>query len=333
MKCNNCGYEIPDGSKFCPECGAKIEVKEPEITLTLEPEMPSVQEEAVVLEPTTVKEWYFVENSKSMGTYSTQEMQAYLNQGRINASTHVWKSGMTDWKPLKDSPLAAIAVGATVAAASVQQPVIEKEPVVQQETKEWYYIGTNSTQNGPYNKNQMIDYVKSGLITPNTYVWATGMSDWVFAKNSELASYFTASSQAQQQTFVNQPTGNSSLLGITQKSIGLNILLSIVTCGIYGLYWMYTMANDVNRITARYGRETAQTSAGMVVLLSIVTCGIYQCYWLYKCGKRLSQCQMSNGYRITDDSIIMLVLAIFSLGIVSYCILQSAINDVITYGE
>ena len=41
------------------------------------------------------------------------------------------------------------------------------------------------------------------------------------------------------------PTGN----GIQQRNIALCIILSIVTCGIYGWYWLYTMTEDTNRLS------------------------------------------------------------------------------------
>jgi len=37
--------------------------------------------------------------------------------------------------------------------------------------------------------------------------------------------------------------------GVEQKSIALCIILSLITCGIYGLYWMYTLTEDVNAIS------------------------------------------------------------------------------------
>ena len=27
--CGNCGAQIPDGTKFCPECGQKVAVQQP----------------------------------------------------------------------------------------------------------------------------------------------------------------------------------------------------------------------------------------------------------------------------------------------------------------
>ena len=51
------------------------------------------------------------------------------------------------------------------------------------------------------------------------------------------------------------------------------IVLSILTCGIYSYYFIYTVARDVNTACAGDGKSTG----GLVqfILLSILTCGIY----------------------------------------------------------
>ena len=63
----------------------------------------------------------------------------------------------------------------------------------------------------------------------------------------------------------------------TDYSLLMYILLSIVTCGIYGLYFTYKMAQDTNQICAGDGDKTA--GLGAYILLSLVTCGIYS-FWL-----------------------------------------------------
>lgn len=70
---------------------------------------------------------------------------------------------------------------------------------------------------------------------------------------------------------------------ISVRSIPMAIILSIITCGIYGIYWMYCLVNDLNTAS---GREN-DTSGGMVILFSIITCGIYGIYWYYTAGSKV----------------------------------------------
>ena len=63
-----------------------------------------------------------------------------------------------------------------------------------------------------------------------------------------------------------------------QRSIGMCILLTIVTCGIYGLYWFVCITDDTNEMSG----ENELAGGGMALLLTLVTCGIYGWYWAYK---------------------------------------------------
>ena len=113
---------------------------------------------------------------------------------------------------------------------------------------------------------------------------------------------------------------------IQQRNIALCIVLSIVTCGIYGLYWIYTLTEDSNMASGEAG-----TSGGMVILLSIITCGIYEWYWLYKLGEKINIAKAKSGLPSDSNAgIIYIVLAVFGLGIVAYALAQSELNKVAT---
>lgn len=73
----------------------------------------------------------------------------------------------------------------------------------------------------------------------------------------------------------------------SNRSLVKYILLTLVTCGIYGLYFFYKLSKDVNVICAGDGKKTA----GMLklYLLSLITCGIYMYVWYYGLGNRLAE--------------------------------------------
>ncbi|MDQ2088060.1 DUF4234 domain-containing protein [Herbivorax sp. ANBcel31] len=105
------------------------------------------------------------------------------------------------------------------------------------------------------------------------------------------------------------------------RSVGMSILLSVVTCGIYSIYWMYKVAEEM----IAYNNEDG--SPGLEVLLSFVTCGIYYFYWNYKMGKRIYDAQVNtDGVTASDDSVLYVLLSIFGLGLVSVAIMQSNMN-------
>lgn len=112
-------------------------------------------------------------------------------------------------------------------------------------------------------------------------------------------------------------------MGIQKRSIGVSILLSIVTCGIYGYYWLACMANDTNHVSGHNG----DTSGGMVVLLSIVTCNIYHIYWMYTAGSKIDEARQKNGLSSQNNGILYLLLTLFGLSIVAWALLQKELNS------
>ncbi len=107
-----------------------------------------------------------------------------------------------------------------------------------------------------------------------------------------------------------------------QRSVGVSILLSVVTCGIYALYWLYQLAEDVNLVSQRPNA----TSGGTVVVLNIVTCGIYGLYWFYKAGEAMDEVRYRNNQPSGNLAIVYLVLSVLGLSVVGMALLQSEVN-------
>lgn len=108
----------------------------------------------------------------------------------------------------------------------------------------------------------------------------------------------------------------------TKRNIALCIVLTLVTCGIYGLYWLAKVNDEVNDICGVKG-----TSGICVILLSLVTCGIYGIHWQYKTGSELDDKLQKDGQAQKNYGLIFLVLCFFGLGIVSLAIAQSRLNE------
>lgn len=106
------------------------------------------------------------------------------------------------------------------------------------------------------------------------------------------------------------------------RSIPLCIVLSLITCGIYSLYWMLKINDDLNYMS----NQTSDTSGGTVIVLSIITCGIYALYWYYKMGNKIDAINAQRGMTPSNSSLLYLILGIFGLGIVSMAIMQDNIN-------
>lgn len=101
-----------------------------------------------------------------------------------------------------------------------------------------------------------------------------------------------------------------------QRSIGMMILLSIITFGIYLVYWYIVFQAELKE-------KTGEGSGVLLhVLLSLVTLGIYYIYWQYAAGKRLAK-QGAN-----DLSIIYLVLTFTPASLINPFLMQSQANQI-----
>lgn len=109
-----------------------------------------------------------------------------------------------------------------------------------------------------------------------------------------------------------------------EKNLVMNIILSLVTCGLYGLYWFVTLTEDAKE----FSKDEQMQSGGLALVLTIVTCGIYGFYWAYKMGKMIEQGQKNYGLNAKDNSILYIVLQLFGLGIVGYCLMQNDLNEI-----
>ena len=109
---------------------------------------------------------------------------------------------------------------------------------------------------------------------------------------------------------------------IERRNIAVCIVMKLVTCGIYGIYWIVCLTNDVNTVSG----DVNGTSGGMVVLLTIVTCGIYGIYWAYKQGEKLDFTKNNRGIPSSNSGVLYLILQIFGFGIIAYALMQNELN-------
>ena len=114
------------------------------------------------------------------------------------------------------------------------------------------------------------------------------------------------------------------IIMITKRNIALCVILSIVTCGLYGIYWFVTLHND----TEEAAGQADASSAVVAFLLTIVTCGFYGLYWCYKRGQLIEQAYKMRGIQESDKAVIYLILSIVGLSIVAYALAQNELNKI-----
>ena len=105
------------------------------------------------------------------------------------------------------------------------------------------------------------------------------------------------------------------------KNIGVCFLLTILTCGIYGFYWIYTITNEMNVATG--DNSISPTTA---ILFTILTCGIYGLYWAYKMGQNIRVIKEAQGLHGEENGVLYIILSFFGLSLVVYALIQSELN-------
>ena len=110
------------------------------------------------------------------------------------------------------------------------------------------------------------------------------------------------------------------MIPINKRNIGTSILLSIVTFGIYLIYWEYLLVKNVRAIK----KDNSSCTGEMLCLIFVP---FYSIYWWFTRGKLVKDEFASHGYTATGNEIAYLVLGLFGLEIVSMAIMQNDFNS------
>lgn len=111
-----------------------------------------------------------------------------------------------------------------------------------------------------------------------------------------------------------------------KREIAINVILVLVTCGIYGFVWAVFLANDLRKLA----NDEDKMSGGLVALFSVLTCGLFLLYWYYHAGKSIDKAKYMRNIPIEDaGSMMYLIFGVLGLGIVSISMIQNEVNNLI----
>ena len=109
---------------------------------------------------------------------------------------------------------------------------------------------------------------------------------------------------------------------IEKRGIGKCILLTFVTCGIYGIIWVIKMAKDAVKVKDVNDDGT----------LEAVLCVFFPFIGFFLAEKKFAEGCQAAGIPHSDNSILYLILGLFGLGIVDYIMMQSDLNKIADAG-
>ncbi|HEX7900253.1 MAG TPA: DUF4234 domain-containing protein [Planctomycetota bacterium] len=106
-----------------------------------------------------------------------------------------------------------------------------------------------------------------------------------------------------------------------ERGVVMSIVLTFLTCGIYGWVWLYKIGDELNS-----HQGMGRLKPGVDILLILVTCGLWGIYVMYKYPRALQEITQDEKAPVVDLTVPCLILTIFGLQIVSLAILQSELN-------
>ena len=105
-------------------------------------------------------------------------------------------------------------------------------------------------------------------------------------------------------------------MAVTKRNIVTCIILSIITCGIYGIYWAIMLAKEAVSV-----KDPADSG-----ILEIVLMLFLPFLGFFLAEKKLAEGCTAKGIAHEDRSIIYLILGVLGLGIINFCMMQSDLN-------
>ena len=123
----------------------------------------------------------------------------------------------------------------------------------------------------------------------------------------------------------NRPEPDSRLGGERYSaSVALYLVLTIVTLGLFNLYWNYRQMQVCNELL-----ERREFSWLRWILLCVVTFGLYHFYYQYKMGAAINEIQDRYDLPFTEGlPNLSVVAAVIGFGVIADCIHQHELNKI-----
>jgi hypothetical protein len=108
------------------------------------------------------------------------------------------------------------------------------------------------------------------------------------------------------------------------SDIIVSLILTLITCGIYDLFWNAKQMRVLNHLL---GREEFFFWTWLIV--SIITCGIFHIFYEYKMGQAIVEIKKKRNLPVDEHlPLISIALSVFSLSLAVDAIHQYEINKI-----
>ena len=110
-------------------------------------------------------------------------------------------------------------------------------------------------------------------------------------------------------------------MSIKTRNIITAILLTLVTCGIYGIYWIVVMTREA--VSVKDTNDNALIEIILMLFLPFVGLMLVE--------KKFSEGLAARHVPHTDNSILYLILGLLGLGIIPLCMIQNDLNKLVSF--
>ncbi len=142
------------------------------------------------------EKFFLALKGRAVGPLTAQEVFDKFKTGEVGLLHYFWRDGWNDWKRVCDDREFAVLVPQKPTTASIDH-IREKlegkkkksttAPVADDGETKNYYLYFNSSQYGPFSKNELIHVMKSHKLGRSAYLWMPGWPNW--KRLSEIAEF------------------------------------------------------------------------------------------------------------------------------------------------
>lgn len=109
------------------------------------------------------------------------------------------------------------------------------------------------------------------------------------------------------------------------SNIAKDVILSLLTCGLWDIFWQYKQMQTVNILL-----DEDEFSFAKWFVFTLLTCGLYHFYHEYLMGRAIVKIQHRYGLPPSESlPAVSIILALISLGIITDALQQKELNYIL----